>query len=53
MAPFSQQPGGTGRIFPIAVSLVAKIRPAFVTPRFLHSGKFAPVAAVLEVKNRL
>ena len=37
----------------IAVSLVAKIRPVFVTPRSLHSRKLAPVAAVLEVKNRL
>ena len=41
------------QIFPIAVSLVAKVRPVFVTPRSLHSGKLAPVAAVLEVKKRL
>ncbi len=29
--------GGTGRIFPIAVSFVAKIRPVFVTPHSLLS----------------
>jgi hypothetical protein len=39
--------GGTGRIFPIAMPFVAKIRPVFVTPHSLHSGKFAPVAAAL------
>ena len=36
-----------GRIFPIAVSLVAKIHPVFVTPRSLHSAKSATVAASL------
>ena len=49
MARFSPQPFGTGQIFPIASSLVAKIRPVFVSPRFSHSEKSAPVAAVLLV----
>ena len=41
--------GGTGPIFPIASSLVAKIHPVFVSPRFSHSEKSAPLAAVLFV----
>jgi hypothetical protein len=49
MARFSPQPFGTGQIFPIASSLVAKIRSVFVSPRFSHSEKSAPVAAVLLV----
>jgi hypothetical protein len=49
MAGFWPQPEGKGRIFPIASSLVAKIRPVFVTPHFSHSKKFAPFAVVLIV----
>jgi drug/metabolite transporter (DMT)-like permease len=49
MARFSPQPAGTGQIFPIASSLVAKIHPVFVSPCFSHSEKSAPVAAALFV----
>src|SRR5271170_4180269 len=47
VAQFWPQPEGRGRIFPIASSLVAKIHPVFVTPRFSHSKKSAPLAVVL------
>jgi hypothetical protein len=49
MAGFWPQPEGKGRIFPIASSLVAKIRPVFVAPHFSHSKKFASFAAALIV----
>jgi hypothetical protein len=44
---FGRNPKGEGGIFPIASSLVAKIHPVFVAPRFSHSKKSAPLAAVL------
>ncbi len=43
------QPEGTGAIFPISASLVAKIYPISVTPRFLIWAKWPPVAAIPEV----
>ena len=49
MAGFSPQPEGTGAIFPISASLVAKIRPVSVTPHSLTWAKWPPVAATPEV----
>ena len=49
MAGFSPQPDGTGAILPISASLVAKIYPISVTPRFLTWVKWPPVAAIPEV----
>src|ERR1700761_9590100 len=43
---FLPQPAGTGLIFLISSSFVAKIHPVSVTPLFLELRKIAPVAAI-------
>jgi hypothetical protein len=42
---FRSQPEGTGPIFPLSSSIVARIRPVSVAPHSSTGEKLAPVAA--------